>query len=315
MDTATFEDAQARLLARYGIEARSHFIAVPGPVERVHVLEAGSGPPLLLVHGGGSFAAHWAPLMAELDGYRVVAVDRPGHGLSGAFTYPRDLDVRRHAVDFLADVMDTLELERCPLVGNSMGGLWSFWFALDRPERVSAVVQLGCPAVLLETGAPLGLRLVTAPMLGRILLALEPPSRRQVLRLLRRLGDRRPADRPTELVEAFAAAEPLFAQAWLSLLRRFTGPLRRRDVSLGADELRTVSQPVHLVWGEHDPFGGRDVGARAATLLPHGTIDVLPAGHLPWIELPAQVGEIVRAFLTAHGSPTLAPGAPLAAAL
>ena len=297
MDTTAFEQAQRRLLRRYQVEASSRFIDIDGPVRQAHVLEWGSGPPVLLVHGGGSFAGPWAPLMAELGGYRLIAVDRPGHGLSDPFVYPHDIDLRGHAVEFLENVLDALGLDEVALIGNSMGGLWGFWLALDRPHRVDAIVQVGTPALVLETGAPLGLRLATAPLLGRALQALEPPSRAQVVKLFGRLGDRRAAERPQELVEAFEHAEPLFAESWFSLLKRCTGPIRRRDISLGADELSKVEQPVKFVWGDHDPFGSTDVGRRAAAAVPDASIDFVPAGHLPWLELPEQVGAIVQTFL------------------
>lgn len=51
-------------------------------------------------------------------------------------------------------------------------------------------------------------------------------------------------------------------------MKRFTGPLRRREISLGAKELEAVGQPVHFVWGEHDPFGPSSVGQRAAAIIP-----------------------------------------------
>jgi 2-hydroxy-6-oxonona-2,4-dienedioate hydrolase len=303
VDTTAFEHSQGRLLRRYGVEASSRFIEIDGPVRRAHALESGSGPPVVLVHGGGSFAAHWAPLMAQLSGYRLIAVDRPGHGLSDPFVYPKDIDLRSHAVDFLENVLDALGLDdEVAMVGNSMGGLWSFWLALDRPRRVGAIVQVGTPALVLETGAPLGLRLTTAPLLGRALQALERPSRAQVLKLFGRLGDRRAAERPRELVDAFEQAEPLFGDAWVSLLKRCTGPIQRRDISIGAEELNQVEQPVKFVWGDHDPFGSPDVGRRATAAVPDASIDFVPAGHVPWPELPEQVGAIVQAFLDRRAS-------------
>jgi 2-hydroxy-6-oxonona-2,4-dienedioate hydrolase len=298
VDTKAFEQSQRRLLRRYQVEASSRFIEMAGPIRRTQVLEWGSGPPVVLVHGGGSFAAHWAPLMANLSGYRLIAIDRPGHGLSDPFVYLKDMDLRSHAVEFLDNALDALGVDQeVAMVGNSMGGLWSFWLALDRPHRVGAIVQVGTPALVLETGAPLGLRLATTPLLGRALQALEPPSQAQVLKLFGRLGDRRAAEHPRELVEAFEHAEPLFADAWLSLLKRCTGPVRRRDISIGADELKQVEQPVKFVWGDHDPFGSPDVGHRAAAAVPDASIDFVPAGHVPWPELPERVGAIVQAFL------------------
>jgi pimeloyl-ACP methyl ester carboxylesterase len=90
--------------------------------------------------------------MARLSGVRLVVVDRPGFGLSGGFDYRR-VDLRQHALAFLESVLDALGIERAAFVANSMGGLWSFWLALDRPERVTRLAQLGSPALMTDTSA------------------------------------------------------------------------------------------------------------------------------------------------------------------
>src|SRR5437016_11470706 len=82
-----FRAAEQALLARYRLVARSRYVALSDPDLRVRVLEAGDGPPTLLVHGLGAVAAAWVPLMAELTGLRLVAVDRPGCGLSDDFDF------------------------------------------------------------------------------------------------------------------------------------------------------------------------------------------------------------------------------------
>src|SRR5207245_10908987 len=95
-------------------------------------------------------------------------VGRPGCGLCDAFDY-HGVDLRAHGVAFLESLLDALNLERAAFLGNSMGGLWSFWLALDRPERVTRVIQLGYPALILGSGAPLALRLLTIPGVNRLL--------------------------------------------------------------------------------------------------------------------------------------------------
>src|SRR5947209_3689211 len=71
-----FRAAEQALLARYGLSASARYVALSDPDLRVRVLEAGDGPPTLLVHGLGAVAATWVPLMAELTGLRLIAVDR-----------------------------------------------------------------------------------------------------------------------------------------------------------------------------------------------------------------------------------------------
>jgi pimeloyl-ACP methyl ester carboxylesterase len=157
-----FVDAQARLLAKHGIEATSRFVDVPQIGGRAHVLIAGEGPPVVMVIGGGMVGALWAPLMERLDGLTMYAVDPPGAGLSDPAGYRRG-SLRSVATGFLEGVLDALELRAAPFVGSSMGGLWSTWLALDLPGRVEAISYIGCPALLLGTSAPLPMRLGNDP--------------------------------------------------------------------------------------------------------------------------------------------------------
>jgi pimeloyl-ACP methyl ester carboxylesterase len=153
------------MLARFGIDAASHFVNVPAIDGRAHVLVTGEGPPVMMVPGGGPPSAMWAPLMAELTGFRLYAVDLPGMGLTSRVPYATR-ELRTLAVDFLDQVVDRLGLDRPGFVASSMGGLRTTWLALDRPARVSAVVYVGCPATMLGTSAPFLLRLASIPAIG-----------------------------------------------------------------------------------------------------------------------------------------------------
>jgi pimeloyl-ACP methyl ester carboxylesterase len=300
--TAEFGSAERGLFGAYGLEVESRFLEMLNPPLRVRVMGSGEGPPVVLVHGGGGVGATWAPLMAGLSGMRLVVVDRPGFGLSGGFDY-RGVDLRRHAVAFLESLLDGLGLERAALVGNSMGGLWSFWLALDRPERVSALAQLGSTALLTDTMAPLPMRLLSVPGLNRLMLAAERPTPEQAKKVLARLGHD-PAvieDRlPEEFFEMLAASEKLpgYATAWLTLVERCLG-LRGAvsDVRLGEDELRRVQQPTLFVWGDGDVFGGPEIGERAVRVMPDGRIEAVAGGHLPWLDEPEICAEVVSEFL------------------
>jgi pimeloyl-ACP methyl ester carboxylesterase len=165
---AAAQEAETRLFDHYGLEVKTHFVELEEPNIRVRVLESGSGPALLFVPGGVGDGWIWASLMAKLKGWRLIVVNRPGGGMSDGIDH-RAVDVRQLAVDTLTSVLDYFNLERIPVIGNSMGGLWSFWLALDRPERVAGMVQLGCPATILGTNAPIPMRLMSVPGLNRLL--------------------------------------------------------------------------------------------------------------------------------------------------
>src|SRR5262245_42995024 len=99
-------------------------------IRRVHwsggttqLIEIGTGDPLLLIHGGGGYAAQWGPILFELaKRYRVLAVDRPGHGLADPFNY-KGVDVLAHCHRFVSELLDDMRLPSVSIAGNSMGGL------------------------------------------------------------------------------------------------------------------------------------------------------------------------------------------------
>src|SRR5690349_5804688 len=151
MDTAQspvarFRAAQDGVLAETGVATKASFIDVGVPPLRVQLLEAGSGVPVVMIHGGNSVAASWAPLLPRLsESFHLLMPDRPGCGLTTMFDY-RGIDLRRHGPEFIGGVLDSLGLQRVALVGNSMGGFFAMAFAIDHPERVSALVLTGEPA-------------------------------------------------------------------------------------------------------------------------------------------------------------------------
>ncbi len=308
--TAEFREAQRRILDRYGVRAESRMVELPVLADRAggraHVLVTGEGPPVVMVVGGTMAAAMWAPLMAELTGYRLYAVDLPGHGLSAPTTFRTDT-MRTTAVDFLVELLDGLGVERAGFVAQSMGGLFACWFALEQPERVTALSLIACPAFLLGTSAPLPMRLVAsvAP-LRHVLDRLQPPSPKQVERLAAMAGEN--LDGAPELRDVFVALQrlPGSSENFAQIVRAGVGiGGSRPEVQLNADELAQITQPVQFVWGDHDPFGSPSVGARAAQIIPDAEFNRVPTGHGPWFSEAETVGALVDRFLREH---TNAPG-------
>lgn len=301
-----FQAKQRALLSRYGVDAQSRFLEVPSVHGPVHVLTQERGPPVVLVPGFADPAAMWAPLMARLDGFTRYAVDRPCFGLSGSAEHSTE-HMRVLAVSFLEEVLDALQIDRALLIGNSIGSLWSFWLALDHPDRVAAMVHVGCPAFLLNTSAPLPMRLLSIPPLGRLLMRMTPPSAAHVERFSRMVGE--DLSRAPELRDLLVAAQRLpGAQAAIRELLHALVRLRgaRPEVALTADQIAQVRQPVLLIWGEQDPFGSPDVGEEAAGIIPDADFRLVAgAGHAPWIAHPTQVSAGAIPFLRAHLSTAL----------
>jgi pimeloyl-ACP methyl ester carboxylesterase len=298
-----FEQAEQRVFARYavGVESRVHQLREP-PL-RVRVLECGEGRPVVFVGGDGAIAAAWAPLLAQLPGRRAIVLDRPGFGLGAGFDY-RAADLRGHAVALLRSLLDALELQAAPIVGSSGGGQWSLWLALDAPERVRALAPMGIPAACLPGFRPdAGLRLVSVPVLGRLLFALPSPSARATGKMLAGT-DARLLDHP-EIVEAYHAARrlPGYGRAAAAIFRRSlqVGGAARRNTMLTNEELARIAQPVLYVWGDREPFDGPEVGRRAAELMPDARVEVVDdAWHHPWLADASGVARLLLRFLAEH---------------
>jgi 2-hydroxy-6-oxonona-2,4-dienedioate hydrolase len=122
---------------------------------RIHYNEAGSGHPIIMLHGTGPGATGWANfsqnLVALSDKYRVIAIDFPGWGLSDPCE-PKDRD-NALAVKLL---MDELGIEKAALVGNSMGGIASVTFSVLYTERLSHLITMGAAAMGTNIFAPGG---------------------------------------------------------------------------------------------------------------------------------------------------------------
>lgn len=303
MSVEGFVGAQQRLLDRHGVDAVSRFVRLP--VLRGgegHVLVSGEGPPVLMVVGGGPPAALWVPLMAELEGFTLYVVDLPGFGLSDRMAYS-STTLRPGGVAFLEQLLDALGLIAPPVVAQSMGGLWSTSLALERPERVSSLSLVGCPALIEGTSAPPLLRLTSIPWLRRMLLRLERPSLAAVDRFTSMAGEdltHLPEMREV-LLEHMRLPEPGLA---LLEMHHAAVTLRgaRPEVALTGAQLYRLTQPVQLIWGDNDPFGSVEAGARAAEHIPHAQFHVVPGGHGPWLDDPTIVADLVAPFIRKNGS-------------
>ena len=295
--------AENRLFDHYGLEVKIHFVQLDQPDIRVRVLESGSGPAVLLVPGGVGDGWIWASLMAKLKGWRLIVVNRPGGGMSDGIDH-RVVDVRQLAVHTLTSVLDHFNLERIPVIGSSMGGLWSFWLALDRPERVAGMVQLGCPALILDSSAPFPMRLLSIPGLNGLLLRMMMPANREKARDLPTF-----MGHPPEVGANWSEAEaecsyqfprlPTYRTAWLSLMEVMLG-LRgaKPTYRLEVDELKQVQTSVQFIWGDSDPFGSLDVAKQATDIVPDARLHTMSGGHLPWWDDADKCAHIIREFLT-----------------
>ena len=283
-----FEHAQGRVLSSFGVAASSRYVQLQAPPLRAHVLQAGAGEPVVLLHGGNAVAVQLAPVMAALQGtFQVFAPDRPGCGLTDRFDY-RGVSLREHAVHFVTSVLDALDLPRAALVGNSIGGYWALVFALAYPERVTRLVLAGEPA----GSAPLQVTPPTRPTNSEP--TLDSIRAYYVERLVAH------SERvSTEILDANRAAAvlPGAAQAWNTMLESIRHERLGLTYALRS-ELAQLRPPTLFLWGDRDAFGPPQLGMEMAALAPHARcLMVHDAGHLPFWDQPEQCAREMREFL------------------
>ena len=290
-----------RVLA--GSSMRSRHVEV-GAGGRVHLLEKGAGPPVVLLHGTGNSAGFLLPLLDELHGVRAMAPDLPGVGLSDPIDLPGDR-YRVRAVTWLDRLLDTLELDATTLVGHSGGGVWALWYALAHPHRIKRLVLIGPPAFP-KTRCPVPMRLVATPGVGALLSRLAPPSPKSVLRLASVMGERVTLAGHPELIDLLVALgrDPVTDRAAKTEIRALVSPFAlltpsgfRARSRVRPDELRQVAVPTLVVWGERDPLGGVSVAQAITDLIPSARLMVLPTGHGPWLGEPAKTAATIVDFM------------------
>jgi pimeloyl-ACP methyl ester carboxylesterase len=289
--------AMEALLRLEGVQAQSCWSE--GGSGGVHWLEAGNGPPLILLQGAGGGAANWYRLIGPLARrHRVLAPDLPGFGLSAGIepVFP----LGEQAARLMHDWLDRTGVEDpVDLLGTSFGGLVALRMTLARPDRVRRLVLLN--ACGLGRGVALPVRIAAlAPFRS----AIRHPSRAGTALLFRTLLTARrdgiPADQQAAIIDyTWRAACADTGDTLARALGMFTGLSGQREI-LGDVLLAGIRQPCLMLWGGSDRFLPCAHASRIGRLLPDARVRVLAGiGHSPNWEAPAAVLDAVLPFLTA----------------
>ena len=281
----------------------TRWIEVGAAGREVQLLERGHGPPIVVLHGTGPGASFLRPLLDRLDGLRVIAPDRPGQGLSAPVDISRR-EFRDRAVRWVGQLLDALELDRVALAGHSMGGVWALWYALACPERVTRLVLLA-PPQLPGTRCPLPFRVMGTAGLFRLLQRVSPPSPHSSLQFARLMGEGDSLVDHPDLVDLMVAGakDPVIVSTNMNEARAIVSPAAlitpsgfRRRTRVRPDELGRITAPTLVVWGNREPLGSVDVAQHIARLIPNATLEVVPAGHAPWLGQPDLTAKLINEF-------------------
>ena len=290
---------EQRVAAANGIDVQERWVDIASPSVRVRVLEAGSGDPVMFINGVSAPGIGMAPLAGRLPGHRHLLIDLPGHGLSPPYFW-QGAPLREQAVNIVAGVLDDLDIDQATLVGNSLGGLFSLWFALDRPSRISRAVIVGQPAVAIRgaRGSPI-MGMLTAPLLGRVVTGMaQLPAPRFSARLALRDGAGAHAARQVsnDIVDLHALPMRLPGQAtsFRSLQKRLiVGRTPRPEHVLTDHELGSFTVPLLFVWPDGDRFLAPAAGKPSVDKIPTARFVTMPGGHFPWYDDPDRCAALV----------------------
>ena len=298
-----YRQAESALWDHHGTQPKEEFLHLEQPQLRVRLQEMGAGPPLLFLHGSPSCGTIWAPLAAQLTDYRCLLLDLPGFGLSDPVDY-RSQNFQTLITDIIESVLNALELDKITLIASSSGGGKAYWVAIAKPQRVARMVQLGTPFLL--EGAPLHTpnRLLAVPHLNRFLINLLPVNLKAMRNIYAQIGHG-PAIEDGRIPTCFLewalqlTTETNTMTSTLNLVEAaMTWRGFRPEAKIGRTELARITQSTQYIWSEGDPDGGEPVARETAKHTPNSELHLLPGnGHLPWLDAPEEVADLIRDFL------------------
>jgi pimeloyl-ACP methyl ester carboxylesterase len=300
--TERYLETERSLWQHYGLEPDERFLDLDTPAACLRVLEAGSGEPLLFVHGtvgpGG-----WPSLIRELPGFRSIVLERPGWGLSSAIDFSRH-EYKTLVADVLRGALDALGLERAHVVAGSNGNVWALRLAAQHPSRVGRLVLLGGGPIVSEVGVPGIIRLLASPA-GALMVRL-PNKPARVRSILRQAGHGASLDDgriPDEFVDWRTAAgreTDSMRHEREMVCAIVKGKSYRPGSTFEDAELAAIRNPTLHVYGTADPVGSAELWRRVASRLPHGRLSIVEgAGAMPWFDDSTRVAEEVGNFLAA----------------
>jgi pimeloyl-ACP methyl ester carboxylesterase len=272
---------------------RSEFVQLGA--YRIHFLVGGEGEPLVLVHGLGSRATDWAPVIPPLvqHGFRVYALDLLGYGSSSRPDADYSIALE---TGVLRQFFEALRIGQADLGGWSMGGWIALKFTLDHPERVRRLMVFDSA----------GLKFT--PTFDTTLFNSKTPE--QVNRFMAVL-----TPHPPHLPD-FVALDWIREMAREKLLVSRSMASMQRGEDLLDGKLGGIHVPVLIVWGKEDAVVPLSCGEEMHREMPQSVLAVMKGcGHLAPVECRERVLPEVLRFLNANpplpaGREDIAPSEP-----
>jgi 2-hydroxy-6-oxonona-2,4-dienedioate hydrolase len=255
-------------------------IAVFG--QKIHYVEAGSGPTVILLHGLGGSTQNWMFTIGALaEKYHVIAPDQIGFGKSDKPLINYRI---RTYVDFLDEFWKQLNIEHATLLGNSMGGWIAAAYAVAFPARVDRLILVD------STGYP--------PPAGfdkQSLYALNPTTKEGMKAMAQKVFFNK--NFSSDAVVDQILAQRLAAGDGYTINMLIESVIRNEDFL--DSRIQSIKQPSLIIWGREDRLTPLSDGERFKRDIANSTLVVLDqCGHFPQVEKAAEFNAAVMKFLT-----------------
>ena len=281
---------------------REQTITVAG--KTMFVAEAGDGPPVVMLHGGGPGASGVSNYSRNIEAlarrFRVIVPDMPGYGRSAKGV--DQSDPFGYLADMIRGLLDEIGVDTAHLIGNSYGGAAALRLALDTPHRVDKLVLMGPGGIGTTRAAPTaGLKSLLSYYGG------NGPSRDKLDAFIRTYLVYDGASVPDDLVDLRYAASIDPEVVANPPLRRPSGPMALRTLwrmDLTRDRrLKHLPTPTLVLWGRDDKVNRPAGGTMLVNLMPNAELVMTSrTGHWMQWERAELFNQIVVEFL---GTPSV----------
>ena len=271
--------SMSKLLDAAGLDYQGRFIDLGD--HRVHYLDYGEGPPVLMLHGGGAGSAIWFKQIEVLSKTRS----------QDAYKAP----LLPYLVSYMVRLFDELGLSRVDVVGLSMGAQAALAMALEHPDRLGKLVVIDSAGR--GRDFPLVFKLATVPFFGRLIVKPNRWGQDNYFKTMEVVD--------SDFVEASAYKQYAYdvtlsdghGRAMRSSLAAITSIMGQKSIFTD-EELASITAPTLAIWGERDRVFPVDHGYRLAHLLPNASLHIIEdARHVPFLDHPNMVNELIMSFL------------------
>lgn len=246
---------------------------------QLHYTDQGEGIPVVMLHGFGGSFDNWRKLIENFpEGYRLIAADLPGFGLS---QYDPNLDpetdLKDYYTNFTNDLLTELDIDSCYLIGNSLGGYLSWQTTLQNEDKVKKLVLLNSAGYSEEDIKAFLIQATKSGAFSKIIKKGVPKSVTKYA-AKRVIGDKKQKPDPQRLASFYGLINK---EGTLETIMR----IGAADHTIDTTQIQNISVPTLIVWGDNDHIVPVEHAYKFNRDIPNSKLLIYEgSGHIPMME-------------------------------